>query len=203
VMVEIIYRRMHRGENFKEAAIGGAKEIATPITAATLATVAIFLPLMFVGGIVGEMFIPFALTVTFAMLASLLVALTLIPALSKWLVNTKKNVVKAPHDNWYQKIYTRMLNWTLAHRATVLVSALILLLGSFGLLAITGTSFMSGSMGEPTITINIALPANTEISTTSAVTDQVEALLSVDPAVRSYSSVIGTSTSITGIMSAS
>ena len=83
VMVEVIFRRLRRGENFKEAAIGGAKEVATPITTATLATVAIFIPLMFVGGIVGEIFIPFALTVTFAMLASLLVALMLIPALSR------------------------------------------------------------------------------------------------------------------------
>ena len=202
VMVEIIFRRIRRGENFKEAAIGGAREVATPITTATLATVAIFIPLMFVGGIVGEIFIPFALTVTFAMLASLLVALMLIPALSKWLVSSKPKII-AIRDNWYQKIYTRALKWTLGHRVTVVAIAVVLLIGSMGLLSVTGTSFMSGAMGEATISINIALPANTEISATSAVATKVETLLSGNAAIKSFQSTIGTSTSMAGIMSAS
>jgi HAE1 family hydrophobic/amphiphilic exporter-1 len=88
VIIEVIFRRLRQGESFMAAAIGRAREVATPITAATLATVAIFIPLMFVGGIVGEMFFPFGLTVTFAMLASLVVALTLIPVLSRWLVSS-------------------------------------------------------------------------------------------------------------------
>jgi hydrophobic/amphiphilic exporter-1 (mainly G- bacteria), HAE1 family len=203
VMVEVIYRRRRLGENFKEAAIGGAKEIATPITTATLATVAIFLPLMFVGGIVGEIFIPFALTVTFAMLASLLVALALIPVLSKWLVSSKPKAINV-RDNWYQKTYVSMLKWTLGHRVTVVVIAVVLLIGSMGLLSVTGTSFMSGSMSEATISINITLPANTEINNTSAVAAKVETLLSRDTAVRSFNSTVGTaSTSMAGIMSAS
>jgi len=203
VMVEVIFRRVRRGEGFKEAAIGGAREVATPITTATLATVAIFIPLMFVGGIVGEMFIPFALTVTFAMLASLLVALTLIPALSRLLVSARQKAITI-RDNWYQKIYSRALRWTLGHRAIVVVAAVVLLLGSLGLLSVTGTSFLSGAIGEATITINIALPANTEINATSAVAAKVETLLSGDAAVRSFDSTIGTSaTSMAGIMSAS
>jgi hydrophobic/amphiphilic exporter-1 (mainly G- bacteria), HAE1 family len=203
VIVEVIYRRMRQGENFKEAALQGAKEIATPITAATLATVAIFIPLAFVGGIVGEMFIPFALTVTFAMLASLLVALTLVPALSKWLVRSQTKPVTAARDNWYQKIYTRTLKWTLSHRVTVVVTSIIVFFGSIGLLSVTGTSFMSGDMSEPTISINIDLPASTGVTETSSVAAKVETLLSENPAVRSFSSTIGTSTSLAGIMSAS
>jgi HAE1 family hydrophobic/amphiphilic exporter-1 len=203
VMVEVIFRRLRRGENFKEAAIGGAREVATPITTATLATVAIFIPLMFVGGIVGEIFIPFALTVTYAILASLLVALTLIPALSRFLASAKPKSITIK-DNWYQKIYVRALKWTLGHRITVVVTSILLLVASMGLLSITGTSFMSGSMGESTITINIALPANTEINTTSAVTAKVETLLSANTAIRSFDSTIGSSaTSMAGIMSAS
>jgi HAE1 family hydrophobic/amphiphilic exporter-1 len=201
VMVEVVFRRIRRGENVKEAAIGGAKEIASPITAATLATVAIFIPLAFVGGIVGEIFVPFALTVTFAMLASLLVALTLIPALSRFLVSSKPKL-NAIRDNWYQKVYVRALKWTLGHRVTVVVIAIVLLLSSGGLLAITGTSFMSGSMGEATITISITLPNNTEITTTSEAAAKVEKLLSENEAVRSFDTTIGTSaTSMAGIMS--
>ena len=201
VMVEVIFRRMRQGVNFKEAAIEGARDIATPITAATLATVAIFIPLTFVGGIVGEIFIPFGLTVTFAMLASLLVALTLIPALSKWLIGTTTKPVTL-RNNWYQQIYIKAIKWTLGHRLTVVISAVILFLGSLGLLSLTGTSFMSGSMGEPTITISISLPAGTEISTISAIATEVEKILSENPAIRSFDATIGTSaTSMAGMMS--
>ncbi len=201
VMLEVAFRRIRRGENFKEAAIGGAREVATPITTATLATVAIFIPLMFVGGIVGEMFIPFALTVTFAMLASLLVALMLIPALSRFLVSAKQKSITIK-DNWYQKVYVRALKWTLGHRVTMVATAIVLLLASMGLLSITGTSFMSGSMGESTITVGLALPVNTEINTTSAVTAKVETLLSGNPAIKSFQSQIGSSTSLASIMGA-
>ena len=201
VMIEIIFRRMRRGEHFKEASINGAKEIATPITAATLATVAIFIPLMFVGGIVGEMFIPFGLTVTFTMLASLLVALALIPALSRFLVSKKAQAVTI-RDNWYQKIYIKSLKWTLEHSTTVIISAVILLLGSIGLLLITGTSFMSGSMSEPTLNINITLPASADTAEVDAVAAEVEKILAENPSIRTFQATVGTSTtSMSGIMS--
>jgi hydrophobic/amphiphilic exporter-1 (mainly G- bacteria), HAE1 family len=206
VMVEVIFRRMKSGENFKTAAIEGSREIAAPITTATLATVAIFLPLMFVGGIIGEMFIPFALTVTFAMLASLVVALMLIPALSGWLVSGKKDKNIKPaivKDNWYQKAYTTTLKWALNHRAISIISAVVLLIASTGLLSVTGTSFMSGSMGEPSISIDIVLPPSGNSSDTAAVTTQVENLLAGNPEIRTFSSTIGTSASFAGMMSGS
>jgi HAE1 family hydrophobic/amphiphilic exporter-1 len=203
VIIEVIYRRMRAGEGFKEASIGGAKEVATPITTATLATIAIFVPLMFIGGIVGEMFLPFGLTVTFAMLASLLVALTLIPALSKLLVSSKAKAVAVVHDNWYQKVYVKSLKWTLAHRITVIVTAIVLLVGSLGLLSKTGTSFMSGSFGEETISIAVSLPPTSDINDTGAVVTEIETLLGKDSGVRTYASSIGTSSSsLTSIMSA-
>jgi len=86
VVLEVIYRHMKQGETFKKAAINGAREVAAPITAATIATVAIFIPMAFIGGIVGELFRPFALTVTFALMASLLVALVVVPALCGFIV---------------------------------------------------------------------------------------------------------------------
>ena len=165
VIVEVIYRRLQGGESFREAAIGGAKEVATPITAATLATVAIFLPLAFVGGIVGELFVPFALTVTFAMLASLLVALMVVPTLSNFLVGGKaRSKVK---DSWYEKAYTPVLKWALGHRAITLVTVTALFLGSLGLAAVVGTSFMSG-MSEESLTVEVRMPPGTSIGATSA-----------------------------------
>ena len=197
VMVEVIYRRLQRGEPLREAAINGAKEIANPITSATLATVAIFLPLIFVGGIVGELFIPFALTVTFAMVASLAVALMVVPTLSNYLVSGKPKVrVK---ETFYQKAYTPALKWALGHRALTLTIAAVLFIGSLGLLPIIGTSFMSG-MSEKTLTVNIQLPPGTNIRVTSETAAQVEALLVGNEAVENYYTTVGTSTSLMGAM---
>ncbi len=198
VMVEVIYRRLQRGEGFREAAVGGAKEIANPITSATLATVAIFIPLIFVGGIVGQLFIPFALTVTFAMLASLLVALMVVPTLSKFLVSAKAKVkVGVP---WYQKLYTPALKWALGHRALTLIIAAVLFVASLGLLPVIGTSFISG-MGEPQLVVQIQMPPGTDISVTSATAAQVEALLVGNKEVTNYYTTVGTSTSLIGAIS--
>lgn len=201
VMVEVIFRRRQRGENFMEAALEGAKEVANPITSATLATVAIFIPLIFVGGIVGEMFIPFALTVTFAMIASLLVALMVVPVLSRFLSSKGKSVARAVRDNWYQKVYVRALRWSLGHRALVIIVSVILFFGSLGLLSVVGTSFMSG-MSEKMITIDIQLPAGSEVNLTGEAAAKVEALLMNNKAIKSFYTSIGTSTSMAGIMSA-
>lgn len=198
VMVEVIYRRLQRGEGFREAAINGAKEIANPITSATLATVAIFLPLIFVGGIVGELFIPFALTVTFAMLASLAVALMVVPTLSNFLVSGKAKVRVG--EPWYQKLYTPTLKWALGHRALTLTIAAVLFIGSLGLLPLIGTSFMSG-MSEKTLTVDMQLPPGTNIRVTSATAAQVEALLVGNKEIENYYTTMGTSTSLMGAMS--
>jgi len=109
VILEVLYRRMQQGETFIKAAINGVGEVVTPITSATIATIVIFLPLVFVGGIVGEMFIPFGLTLTFALVGSLLVALTIVPALSGYLLKPKTQTeLKSP---WYQRGYTVTLKW--------------------------------------------------------------------------------------------
>ena len=198
VMVEVIYRRLQGGEGFREAAVGGAREIANPITSATLATVAIFIPLIFVGGIVGQLFIPFALTVTFAMLASLLVALMVVPTLSNFLVSRKAKVkVGVP---WYQKLYTPALKWALGHRALTLIIAVVLFIASLGLLPVIGTSFISG-MGQEQLVVQIQMPPGTDIGVTSATAAQVEALLVGNKEVTNYYTTVGTSTSLMGAMS--
>jgi len=205
VVTEVIYRRMKDGEGWREAAIGGAKEVAAPITSATLATVAIFLPLAFVGGIVGELFVPFALTITFALIASLLVALMVVPAFSKWFVGKKSNrrrVEKArPSTTWYQRGYVSLLKWSLGHRAIVLVITFILFAGSIMLIPIVGTSFMP-SMSEPMLMVEIELPPGTELQVTSDVVAQVESVIDNEVQdMRYYLSTIGTSTSLMGAMS--
>ncbi len=201
VMVEVIFRRRQRGESFMEAAIGGAKEVANPITTATLATVAIFIPLMFVGGIVGAMFVPFALTVTFAMMASLIVAIILVPALSGLLMSSKRKA-DAVRENWYQKLYAGALRWSLHHRAAVLIVAIALFFGSLGLFPFIGTSFMSG-MGEKTMTVQIQMPPKTDLVSTSATAAKVEALLAANKEVKNFYTTVGSSGGLSGMMSGS
>jgi HAE1 family hydrophobic/amphiphilic exporter-1 len=199
VMVEVIYRRLQRGENFKDAAINGSKEIAMPITAATLATVAIFIPLIFVGGIVGELFVPFALTITFAMLASLFVAIMVVPALSNFLVSGKAKTKIG--ESWYQKLYVPSLKWALTHRALTLIIAAVLFLGSMALLPVIGTSFMP-SMTEKMVTVDISMPPGTDIGTTNEIAAKVEAFLKDNDAIESYDTTVGVSSSLYGAMSA-
>ena len=90
VVLENIYRHRAMGEDRMTASLNGPKEVAGAITASTLTTVAVFLPLGFVGGLVSQFFLPFALTVTFALLASLICALTVVPVLAYLLIDKVK-----------------------------------------------------------------------------------------------------------------
>jgi len=202
VLVEVIYRRRQMGESFKEAAIAGSREVATPVTAATLATVAIFIPLMFIGGIVGELFLPFGLTITFALLGSLVVALMVVPAMSKHLLSPRKsNSSSKDSTNWYQGFYVRGLKWALGHRVLVLTVTAIIFVASLGLIPVVGTSFMP-DMGEKMITVDIQLPPGTELTDTSNAAGQVELILAEIDSVDRYFTSIGASGSLTGMMSA-
>jgi HAE1 family hydrophobic/amphiphilic exporter-1 len=205
VILEVIYRRMKHGESFREAALGGSREIATAITSATLATVAIFIPLAFVGGIVGEMFRPFALTATFALLASLLVALTVIPSLCAYLIRSRVRATEEnptpPKDTWYQRIYVRVLHWALAHRAITITIAIALFIGSFALVPLIGTSFMPSS-GEPTLTVDIDPPAGTDPQLTFDKVVQVEEIIKDNLKPRVYQTTVGESSGMTGMYSA-
>ena len=112
----------------------------------TLVTVAVFAPLIFVGGMVGELFMPFALTMTFALVASLIVAITIVPALSHFLFKKKLYSEKTESSHkeagklakWYKGI----LNWTLNHKVITSLIAIVLLAGSVALTPLIGFSFM-------------------------------------------------------------
>ena len=199
VVSEVIYRRMQQGEPFREAALGGVKEIATPITSATLATVIIFVPVIFVGGIMGELFTPFGLTITVALIASLLVALMVVPPLSNFKVARKVETKR--RDNWYQRVYTAMLRWSLSHRVMVLAIAIVLFFGSFTLLPIIGTSFIP-TMGEKVLTVDVEMPTGSDLITTEKASMRVEELLGKNPEVISYQTTVGTSSSLIGGFSA-
>src|SRR5664280_2041100 len=119
VVLENIYRHRSKGDPMREACISGTREVASAITSSTLTTVAVFLPLGFVGGIVSQFFLPFALTVTFALLASLICALTVVPVLASLFIDRIKlnpDEGVEHHDSLVQKIYTPLLKAALHNR---------------------------------------------------------------------------------------
>ncbi len=149
VVVENIYRRIHLEEEklsgralVREATI----EMFKPILSSTLVTVAVFAPLIFVGGMVGELFMPFALTMTFALGASLLVAITVVPALSHFLFKKKLYSVKSEKQHKgpgkLANAYKKGLKWTLNHKIITSLVAVLLLVGSLALTPLIGFSFM-------------------------------------------------------------
>ncbi|AYC28505.1 efflux RND transporter permease subunit [Paenisporosarcina cavernae] len=149
VVVENIYRRIHLKE---ERLTGGPLvraatiEMFKPILSSTLVTVAVFAPLIFVGGMVGELFTPFALTMTFALGASLLVAITIVPAMSHLLFRKKLATTKQPNQHKEQgKLsngYKKGLAWTLRHKVVTLLLAFVLFGSSLALAPIIGFSFL-------------------------------------------------------------
>lgn len=149
VVVENIYRRTHlkdeklRGrELIREATI----EMFRPILSSTIVTVAVFAPLVFVGGMVGELFMPFALTMTFALGASLLVAITIVPALSHTLF--KKKIYGEFQEKQHKeagksaKLYKKILNLTLNHKIITSLVSIAMLVGSLMLTPLIGFSFL-------------------------------------------------------------
>ena len=149
VVVENIYRRLHLKEEkltgralVREATI----EMFKPILSSTLVTVAVFAPLIFVGGMVGELFMPFALTMTFALGASLIIAITVVPALAHFLFKKKLYSEKTESHHkeagklatWYKGI----LKWTLNHKIITSIISIVLLAGSLALTPLIGFSFM-------------------------------------------------------------
>ena len=183
VVLENIYRHIQRGGDRSRIALEATREVAPAITASTLTTIAVFVPLGFIQGLVGSFFLPFALTVSFSLIASLLVALTAVPVLGTIFLRPGDLTVDPATDsdaqipdNWMLRLYTPSLLWALRHRVVTLVTAIFLTLASLSLiLVIPITLFPSG--GERYVTIQVALPGGSSIESTFAEVDLVEAAL--------------------------
>ncbi|MEC1673557.1 surfactin resistance protein SrfP [Bacillus mojavensis] len=149
VVIENIYRRMRlKDEPLRGKALvrEATKEMFKPILSSTIVTIAVFLPLALVGGQIGELFIPFALTIVFALAASLLISITLVPMLAHSLF--KKSLTGAPVKAKEHKpgrlanIYKKVLNWALSHKWITSIIAVLMLLGSLFLVPLIGASYL-------------------------------------------------------------
>ncbi|MBR2076536.1 MAG: efflux RND transporter permease subunit [Exiguobacterium sp.] len=146
VVIENIYRRLTRSNEplrGKELIIAATKEVFIPIASSTIVTIAVFLPLGFVTGFVGELFLPFALTVVFALLASLLVAITVVPMMADSFFKNRDKLKPEEGPGKLAEWYRGVLNWSLNHKLIVFGLATALLSGSFALVPAIGVNFLN------------------------------------------------------------
>ena len=172
VVLENIYRHIHLGESRYEAAISGTQEVGAAIISSTLTTVVIFVPLAFIPGIVGEFFSPFAISVSLALLASTVVAITIVPVLAASLLrrgdfddDQVSGTGPADRQSMIQRIYSPMLLWAIRYKFLTVAIAIIVTVASLGLITIIPITFFPATTPEY-LTINIELPVGTSVERT-------------------------------------
>ena len=181
VAIENIYRLRQLGYNAATAAVHGCRQIAGAITASTLTTVCVFAPILFTGGLTRQLFADMGLTIAYSLGASLLVALTLVPALSGKILTGETAAVR-PNRLLERMIagYETLLRQVLRHKLPVLLGAVALLLVSALLAVSMGTAFMP-EMDSPQVSVSIEMPQEATTEESCAMCDTVlERILSVE-----------------------
>lgn len=192
VVIENIYRHLSMGKDPKSASRDGAKEVGGAITASTLTTVAVFLPVVFISGIIGELFTEFAMTISFSLLASLAVALTVVPMLASRLLKAPKKIQEARRQrSRSMKRLDDTIRWMLKHRLLVILVTLFLLGGSAYGLTTVGTQFLP-PQDEGVFSARVELENGAALTGTEKVLSAMESELKNEKDVDTYVSLIGT-----------
>nr|WP_243847412.1 efflux RND transporter permease subunit [Microbacterium ulmi] len=184
VVIENIKRHYVGDADKLQSIIRAVREVATAVSASTITTVAVFLPISFVGDVTGELFRPFALTVTIAMLASLLVSLTIVPVLAYWFLRPGKPILDEngaeidPEDpaappSRLQKAYLPILRWTLTHSWVTLLLAVLVLAGTAAAAPLMKINFL-GDSGQNTFSMTQQVGAAASLEAKDAAARQVE-----------------------------
>ncbi|GAA3659697.1 efflux RND transporter permease subunit [Microbacterium marinilacus] len=203
VVIENIKRHYVEGADKGAAIRLGVREVAMAITASTLTTVAVFLPIVFVGDMVGELFRPFAMTVTIAMVASLLVSLTIVPVLAYWFLRPGKPLRDANGDaidpehpdappSRLQRAYLPVLRWTLRHSWVTLLLAVLVLGGTLAAAPLMKLNFL-GDSGQNTLTISQELDPTASLDTADEAAREVEEALQGVEGIENVQVSIGSS----------
>ena len=206
VVFENIYRHRSLGMPPMEAAVTGASEVGNAVIAATLTIIAVFLPIMFTEGLASILFKPMALTISFAIVASLAVALTVIPLMSSRMLTdramekinlgtgrTRKIMDSFGHwiDNLGER-YKILLHWSLGHRKIIILSVTGLMIVSIALTPLVGAEFMP-KMDSGQISINIETDKGSTLENTDKIVDQVEKEVGKIPEVYTRYTSVGSS----------
>ncbi|MFD3472773.1 efflux RND transporter permease subunit [Streptomyces sp. NPDC058682] len=207
VVLENIKRHLGYGEEREAAIITAVKEVAGAVTSSTLTTVAVFLPIGLTSGMIGELFGSFSLTVTAALLASLLVSLTVVPVLSYWFLSAPKGVepgnaesaAKARREaeekearSRLQGFYVRVLGFATRRRVTSVAIAVVVLIGTFGMTPLLKTNFFDQGEQE-VLTVKQELAPGTSLAASDEASRKIEQVLSSVDGVKSYQVTVGSS----------
>ncbi|MBN1398384.1 MAG: efflux RND transporter permease subunit [Bacteroidetes bacterium] len=198
VALENIYRHREMGKSRMDSADAGAQEIGMAITASTLTTIAVFLPVLFVPNITGQLFKDMVLTITFSLVVSLIVALTIVPMMAanilKLDTKRKNNRLESYKDKvgeWLEKLtkkYSKYLHWSINHKTIVLISVAVLFGLSIGLAWLLGGEFMPKS-DQGIIDVLMESPAGTPIEQTRTYAYKIEDILGQTINKEDYESV--------------
>ena len=192
VVIENIYRRIEEGEGRLVAAGKGATQVSMAITASTLTTIAVFFPVLFIPGVTGQLSRGLALTVTFSLLASLFVALTLVPALAAQIFK-KERTGGMEATPWFKKLrekYGQALQWVLHHKTITLTIVGFLFVLSILLGFVIGGEFFP-KMDTPFAQASFSLPPGTPMEQTKQVANQLLAAVESEPDVLLAGMVVG------------
>ena len=190
VVSENIYRHYQMGKVPAEAAVEGAREVAGAITASTLTTLSVFFPVVFLSGLAGQLFWEFALTVACAILASLLVALTVIPLMASRSLSLNHDQKEKTHKTKRLPTYREMLDLAVRYPWWVLLFAAFFVVVGIVAYGTLGSELFP-SPDESAFRIDITLPPGTIMKTTDDFVAEVEAILALRPEVLSYSTRVG------------
>ena len=191
VVIENIERHLGLGKNPKEASSIGTKEVVGAITASTLTTVAVFVPVIFLSGLIGQIFTEFALTISFSLFASLIVAITVIPMMaSRMLRKPKGNLEAKRRRSKAYNNFQRSIQWALSHRLIILlITTVLLIISTIGLFR-TGTEFLPAT-DEGFVTVAIRLENGASLTATDEVVTKIEQALEKEKDVDVFVSFIG------------
>ncbi|MEV4177230.1 efflux RND transporter permease subunit [Nonomuraea sp. NPDC049709] len=201
VVLENIKRHLAYGEARLQAILTAVREVSGAVTASTLTTVAVFAPIAMVGGMVGELFSPFAITVTVALLASLVVSLTVVPVLAYWFLKTpeltpeqaRKQREEAEAKELrspLQRAYLPVLRFATRFKLVTVLIGVAVFVGTMGLAGGLQTNFLDSS-GQNTLSLSQRMPVGTDLATTDKAAKQVEGVLSGMDAVETYQVNVG------------
>lgn len=172
VVIENIYRMIGEGKSKKEASIEGAKQVSGAITASTLTTIAVFLPLIFVEGLISDVFMSMALTIAFSLGASLIIALTVVPSMSSKILDDKKAAKEGKIIHKLKAWYETSVLFTLKHKAITIITVLVLLIASFFLVYSKGFILLPES-DEGSIDVSIETQSLASFNGKSNLADEI------------------------------
>lgn len=215
VVLENIYSHRIKGKDPETAAIWGTNEVAMAITASTLTTVAVFLPIVFVQGMTAQLFKQLALTVTFSLLSSLFVALTIVPLLSSRLMtqidvaeifseeDSKKGILSLlkKFKDLYVRVeqkYSNLLKWSLTHRKAVIIPLVMLFVISMALVPLIGAEFLPHS-DAGSISISVKLPYGTNLDETDRFVSELVDRIKEIPEIEGIMESIGSAGEMAGL----